>query len=121
MKNLKQLERLRKTHQLIKLENTGTPKELAEKLRISVRQTYLVLEQLRELEAPVLFNRRTATYYYQYDYELTIHISIQVIAREKLLNIYAGRQISNYIDSLQGSCSKPRYLRYIKAKLDVVG
>lgn len=121
MNNLKQLERLRKTHQLIKHENTGTPKELAEKLHISVRQAYLVLEQLKELEAPVLFNRRTATYYYQHDYELTIHISIQVMAGEKLMNIYAGRQFSDYIDSLQGSCSRPGYLRYIKAKLDVVG
>jgi hypothetical protein len=29
MKNLKQLERLRKTHRLIQQEKTGTPKELA--------------------------------------------------------------------------------------------
>ena len=41
MNNLKQLERLRKTHQLIKFETTGTPSELSEKLHISVRQTYL--------------------------------------------------------------------------------
>ncbi len=121
MKNLKQLERLRKIHQLIKLENTGTPKELAKKLHISERQTYLVLEQLKEMDAPVMFNRRTATYYYKHNYELTIHISIQVMAGEKLMNIYAGRQLSTYIDSLQGSCSRPNYLRYIKAKLDVVG
>ena len=121
MNNLKQLERLRKTHKLIQLENTGTPAELAQKLHISTRQTYLVLEQLKEMDAPLRFNRKSRTYYYKYDYELTIHISIQVLARDKLMNIYAGRRMSNYIESLQGSCSKPNYLSYIKSKLDPVG
>ncbi len=59
MNNLKQLERLRKVHKLIKLENTGTPGELAQKLRISTWQTYLVLEELKEMDAPIQFNRRT--------------------------------------------------------------
>ena len=121
MNNLKQLERLRQTHQLIKLETTGTPSELSEKLHISVRQTYLILEQLKEFDAPLKFNRRTKTYYYEFDFELTINISIQAMAREKLTNIYAGQSFSNYLFSLQGRCSKAQYLSYIKTKLDVVG
>jgi len=121
MNNLKQLERLRKVHKLIKLENTGTPGELAQKLRISTRQTYLVLEELKEMDAPIQFNRRTGTYYYEYEYELTINISIQVLAHDKLMSIYAGRGVSNFIQSLQGSCSKPDYLRYIRAKLELTG
>ena len=121
MNNLKQLERLRKTHRLIKMENTGTPGELARKLHISARQTYLVLEQLKEMDAPIQFNRRTRTYYYTYQYELTINISIQVLAQDKLMNIYAGRRVSKYIHTLQGSCSKPNYLSYIKTKLELAG
>jgi hypothetical protein len=121
MKNLKQLERLRKIHRLIKLQNTGTPGELAEKLHISIRLTYLLLEQLREFDAPLCFNRRTKTYYYKHDFELTIHISVQVIAHEKLVNIYAGEKFANYLISLQGACSKPNYLSYLKTKLDVAG
>jgi len=121
MNNLKQLERLRTAHRLIKLQNTGTPGELAQKLHISIRQTFLVLEQLKEMDAPIQFNRRTRTYYYKHEYELTINISIQVLAQDKLMNIYAGHRISNYIQTLQGSCSKPNYLRYIKAKLELTG
>jgi len=121
MNNLKQLERLRKTHQLIKLETTGTPFELSEKLHISVRQTYLLLEQLKEFDAPLKFNRRTKTYYYEFDFELTINISIQVMAREQVTSIYAGQSFSNFLFSLQGRCSKPNYLSHIKTKLDVVG
>jgi len=121
MNNLKQLERLRKIHRLIKLECTGTPFELSKKLHISVRQTYLMLEQLKEFDAPLKFNRRSKTYYYEFDFELTINISIQVVTRDKLMNIYAGRSFSDYLFSLQGKCSKPNYLSYLKTKLDVAG
>ena len=121
MNNLKQLERLKKAHNLIKSECTGSPSELAQKLRISVRQTYLLLEQLRELNAPIAFNRRTKTYFYSFDYELTIHVSVQVLVHDQLLNIYSGKGVSNSNYSLQGSCSLQNYICFIKAKLDVVG
>jgi len=121
MNNLKHLQRLQKIHQLVKTENTGTPEELAKKLHISQRLTYLLLEQLRELEAPLLFNRRTKTYYYKRSFELNINISIQVMADDKLVQIYAGRSLANYLNSLQGSCSRPSYLSYLKTKLDVAG
>lgn len=118
MNNLKQLERLRKIHRLIKLECTGTPFELSKKLHISLRQTYHILEQLKEFDAPLKFNRRTKNYYYESDFELSIHISIQVIAHDRLMNIYAGKTFSNYLFSLQGKCSKPNYLSYLKTRLD---
>ncbi len=121
MNNLKQLERLKTIHRLIKVENTGTPTELAKKLRVSVRQVFLLIEQLKEMDAPILFNRRTKTYYYSLDYELSINISIQVLLQDQLLNIYVGKGVSNYIDSLQGNCSSQDYLYYIKTRLDVVG
>ncbi len=121
MKNLKQLERLRKTHRLIQQEKTGTPKELAKRLRVSERQVYLIMEQLREMDAPIRFSRHCNTYYYQNSYELMINISIQVMAGDQLLNIYAGRRFSEFVRSLQGSCSGNGYLSYVKTKLDVVG
>ena len=121
MNNLKQLERLKKAHNLIKSECTGTPSELAKKLKISVRQTYLLLEQLRELDAPIAFNRRTKTYFYSFDYELRIQISVQVLVHDQIMNIYSGKGITNSIITLQGSCSVQNYICFIKAKLDVVG
>jgi predicted DNA-binding transcriptional regulator YafY len=121
MKNIKQLERLQKIHKLIKSENTGTPAELAGKLHISPRLTYLLLEQLREMDAPLSFNRRTKTYYYHGSFELSINISIQVLSGEKLVHIYAGTSFVNFVASLQGKCSRQNYFSYIKTKLDVAG
>ena len=121
MNNLKQLERIKKIHRLIELQNTGRPKELAKKLNISERQVYVILEQLKEMDAPIRFNRRTNTYYYMRQFDIKINVSIQVISEENLMNIYAGKNLVNYINSMQGLCSKQNYLSYVKTKLDVVG
>ena len=96
MKNLKQLERLRKIHRMIKLENTGTPSELAEKLHISTRLTYLLLEQLREFDAPLCFNRRTRTYYYKNDFEL---IKWNLFIADKIM-IMANYLLDSALDNI---------------------
>ncbi|WKK66005.1 DNA-binding protein [Lutimonas zeaxanthinifaciens] len=121
MNNLKQLERIKKIHNLIKLEATGTPEDLSKKLHISLRQTFSLLEQMRELEAPVKFNRKAKTYYYEREFDINITISVHVLSHDKLINIYAGRSTANFIHRVQGRCSEPNYLRIIKKRLDAVG
>ena len=93
MKTLKQLERLQKAHKLIKQENTGTPKEFAQKLHISERELYNLLNYIKELEAHVNYNRKTNTYYYTGSFELMVNISVQVLVQEELRTIYAGSTI----------------------------
>lgn len=121
MNSLKQLERIRKIHNLIKLEATGTPAELSKKLHIGLRQTFSLLEQMRELEAPVKFNRRTKTYYYEGEFEINITISMHVLTQDNMVKIYAGASTLNFIYRMQGKCSEPNYLRNIKKRLDAVG
>jgi hypothetical protein len=121
MNNIKQLERIRKIHHLIKMEATGTPGDLSKKLHISLRQTYSLLEQLKELEAPVKFNRRTKTYYYDGEFEINITISVHVLSEDHLVKIYAGTSTVSFVHQLQGKCSEPNYLRRMKKRLDAVG
>lgn len=90
MKTLKQLERLRRIHEYIKLANTGNPKELAKRLNISERQLFNYIEYLKELDAPINFNRKLHTYYYTDDFDLLVNVSVQVMVNEELRNIYAG-------------------------------
>jgi len=90
MKTIKQLERLKKAHKLIKLQNTGTPNEFAYLLRISERELYRILEYLKEMEASISFSRNSNTYYYNDDFDLLVNINIQVMVKEELKTIYAG-------------------------------
>lgn len=93
MKNLKQIQQLKRLHKMIKLEATGNPREMAQRMHISERQLYNLLDQLRDMEAPICFNRRANTYLYTGEFDLLVNISVQVIRGDQLTNIYAGRKI----------------------------
>ncbi|MCK0131920.1 DNA-binding protein [Flavobacteriaceae bacterium F08102] len=90
MKTLKQLERLRKAHKLIKMGKTGTPAEFAKKLFISPRELYRVIEYLKEMDAIITYSRRSSTYYYNEDFELMVNVSVKVLINEQLRTVYAG-------------------------------
>ncbi|PCI01972.1 MAG: DNA-binding protein [Flavobacteriaceae bacterium] len=95
MKTLKQLERLRKAHLLINSSNTGNPTEFAAKLKISKRLLHSLLEYLKEIDAPLLYCRKSNSYYYEYAFDLLVNISVQVLVKEELKTVYAGRTILN--------------------------
>ena len=63
--------RLADIHQLIKHEKTGTPIELAKKLRISRSQFYNIKEELEDYGAVIKYSRKQKTFYYDNDFELT--------------------------------------------------
>jgi hypothetical protein len=56
--------------QLIKMEATGNPNELAEKLDISTRQLFNYLSDLKELGLPITFNSQKNSYVFQKQKEL---------------------------------------------------
>ncbi|KYG83566.1 hypothetical protein [Roseivirga echinicomitans] len=65
----KQIERIERLHNLIRLKATGTPKECAEKLEISERQLYRLLDLMKELGAPVYYEVYYRAYCYEYEVE----------------------------------------------------
>ncbi|WP_299534248.1 HTH domain-containing protein [Ulvibacterium sp.] len=87
MKTIKNLQRLQKTHELIKCECTGTPSELAKNLSISERSVYNLIEQLRDLNASIFYDRGRKTYYYHEDFQLKVNISIAVISNNEITKI----------------------------------
>ncbi|MBC30758.1 MAG: DNA-binding protein [Muricauda sp.] len=80
MNSIKNLKRLLKLHQLIENEVTGSPKELAKKFGISERSVYCLLEELKDYEALIEYDRKRKTYYYKDDFKLFINISISVLS-----------------------------------------
>ncbi len=83
MKTLKQLERLHKTHKLIKSEKTGSPFELSRKLHVSEREVYRIIEYLKDIDAEVSFSRNSNTYYYKNDFELYVDVSVKTIVNNQ--------------------------------------
>jgi transcriptional antiterminator len=95
MKTLKNLERMQQLHALIEKECTGSPTELADKLKISERSIYLLLEQLRDFDAQVAYNRSRKTYYYKEEFQLAIGISVSVINQNGTTDLFGGSYFNN--------------------------
>jgi predicted DNA-binding transcriptional regulator YafY len=87
MKSIKNLERLRQLHTLIENERTGSPKDLANRMNISERLVYNLIEQLKDFEARICYDRGRKTYYYSDDFQLKVKISVSVISNNEVTRI----------------------------------
>ena len=93
MKNIKHIERLQRLHDLIKMECTGAPGELAERLRISERTVYYLIDQLRDYEAQIGYDRSRKTYFYKDDFTLEVNFSICIGAHDHVMEILDGSYV----------------------------
>ncbi len=105
MKSIKSLERLQQLHQRIDQENTGTPKELAKHMNISVRLLHNLIEELKDINAPVCYSRCRKTYYYCDDFELKINISVTALSNNEVLKLFGGSYFFGKSLLMQGLCS----------------
>lgn len=95
MKAFEQLERLKRMNRLIKEEKTGTPEEFATRLGVSSSHLYRCIDEIKELGAPVNFSRSRKTYYYEYEFEMRVSYSIQLISEQSLKKIVGGFSLKN--------------------------
>ena len=82
---LKQIERIERLHQLIRIKATGNPKTCAERIKISERQLYNTLELMKELGAPIYFDFAAGSYCYEEE----VHCSFRFY--KKLTNEQMGK------------------------------
>jgi hypothetical protein len=74
------LNLIERVDQLIRLKATGTADDLAKKLGISRRNVYLIIDVMKSMDAPILYDIYKKIFYYEYDCEL----SIGFIEKEKI-------------------------------------
>ena len=72
MNLLDEIRRLDRLHQLIRLQITGNPDELAGRMQVSRRTVFRLMEVLKEIGCPIYFNRFKNSYCYEYPITLTI-------------------------------------------------
>ena len=93
MKNIKHIERLQRLHNLIQQERTGTPSEIAYQMDISERTVYYLIEQLKDYEAKIGYDRSRRTYFYKDDFVLETHFSICIGAHDHVTEILDGSYV----------------------------
>lgn len=90
MKTIKHVERLQRLHNLIQMECTGSPSQIADRLRISERTVYYLIEQLRDYEARIGYDRGRKTYFYKDDFVLEVNFSICIGNPDQVTEILEG-------------------------------
>ena len=88
---LKQIQRMRQIHRLIKAESTGTPAELARRLHISTRQLYNMLDYMKDIGAGIKYSRSRQTYYYENEFDILVNISVEILLKDESYKIFGGR------------------------------
>lgn len=75
MKNhIKAIECLCKFHKFIQEKQTGSPDELAERLQISRRTLYNIIDELKEIGVTVKYCRQQRTFSYEGNFDISIKI-----------------------------------------------
>lgn len=64
VRNIKKAEKL---HQLIVEGNTGSPKQLANQLKIDRSTLYIMIDELNSLNLKISYSRKYETFYYVID------------------------------------------------------
>lgn len=62
---IKHIKLIERTDQLIRLQATGTPSELAYKLGISKTKLYRMINTMKSLNAPIEYNDRIQSFVYE--------------------------------------------------------
>jgi hypothetical protein len=83
-------EFLERVDQLIRLKATGCPKEFAEKLDVSVRKVYRLINDLKEIGCPIVYDSYIGSYKYEIDGSLKMKFFPKDSTNIDLKNIKGG-------------------------------
>ncbi|MEP7268531.1 MAG: helix-turn-helix domain-containing protein [Saprospiraceae bacterium] len=103
MNLIERISKLERLDQLIRMRATGSPKELADKFKISERQVYRLLDEIKNYGAEVHYCQRTQSYVYEVEFRFSILLG----STEKYKG---GKKYLNINISLPNFGSKRKYL-----------
>ncbi|QEH40812.1 HTH domain-containing protein [Chitinophaga sp. XS-30] len=81
-------ERLQTIDYLIRIRGTGNPTQLANRLEISERTLYEFLRMMKDLGAPIEYDRYKETYYYGEKGGFNIKFSKSMVASSPMVMIF---------------------------------
>jgi len=86
----KQIELLQRIHKLIESSCTGAPCEFARRIRISERHLREIIDEMKDLGAPIDYSRRSETYYYKEPFEIDISCTFRCLSDKEQKDTSAG-------------------------------
>jgi len=88
------IELLQRIYNLIETSCTGTPGEFARRIRISERHLRDIIDEMKDMGAPINYSRRNETYYYTEPFEIDVSCNFRRLSDNEKRNTSGGYQLS---------------------------
>ena len=100
------IDRAQRIHRMIQKSATGTPSEFAERLHISRRLLYYLLDELKDFGAEIAYDRTKCIMQITLSWNL-LSKSVHSLPKKKVTFMV---EILNFLSNVQGGCTEPTYL-----------
>jgi len=95
------INRAERIHRLIRNESTGNPCEFAERMALSRRQLYNLLDEFKDYGAEIRYCRNRQSFYYVNDFQLELIIRVTSVSEQDKMNIYGGKSENNLLGAIR--------------------
>lgn len=90
MNFIEDLKRLRKIHELIIGQNTGSPDNLAESISVSRSELYYILRGLKRMGTQICYDRRKRSFCYVNNFKLDMEIKVSYLGEQEMSILGCG-------------------------------
>ena len=95
MSILKYFERIKYMHFLIERKATGHPRRFAEKLGVSRSTLMEYIKDMKEIDAPIAYDKNRETYYYKEPCELNLGFQLSALSEDESSAIRGGEMLKS--------------------------
>ena len=90
-----QIERIQRMHKLIQCKQTGPPDCFAQKLGISRSLVYQLIQELKQMGAPIIYCKYRESFKYQYEVEFKFGFEPPNLSPIEASKVVAGWSMGN--------------------------
>lgn len=90
MSVINKLERIERMHRMIRFKRTGTPESFAQKMGVSQSMIYVLIKELKQLGAPIVYCRYRESYEYLYPVEFRAGFETPSMTASEMQATYGG-------------------------------
>ena len=84
------IQRVQRMHQMILHKRTGSPAEFARKLGVARSTVYVLINELKELGAPIIYCKHRQSFRYLYTVEFHAGFTSNELSHRELRQVSAG-------------------------------
>ena len=90
MSLIKRIERIERMHTMIKFKRTGSPQQFAQKMGLSQSMLYYIINELKEMGAPIIYSKFRESYEYEYPVQFQFGFNYQNLNPVQLRAVQGG-------------------------------